>query len=111
MATRAQAQAPSKRPAVSRGSDTGKSYGASSRGNDDGTAADSSGDRETKLYQALYESLEDTMDKPRRKRLVRYIQGRMASLPPNKRDATLSKVAQKLGDGDYWRAYADKLDL
>jgi hypothetical protein len=108
---------PSKRPGSRGGSDTSKGNGASSRRNDDddnGSAAGgygSSGGRETKLYQALYESLDDIMDKPRRKRLVRYIQGRMAALPTTKRDATLSKVAQKLGNGDYWLAYADKLNL
>ena len=106
---------PSKRPGSWGGSGTNKGNGASSRRNDDdGSAAagyGSSGGHETKLYQALYESLDDIMDKPRRKRLVRYIQGRMAALPTTKRDATLSKVAQKLGDGDYWLAYANKLNL
>ena len=64
---------------------------------------------ERKLYRALYESLEDVLEKPRRQKLVRYIQGRMEGLAAAKKESTLTKIASKIGDDRYWMDYAERV--
>jgi hypothetical protein len=57
----------------------------------------------------LDNSLSDVIDGPVRSKLIKYLFNRIESISDSKkREATLSKIAEKLGDEDYWIAYAEK---
>jgi len=62
------------------------------------------------VIQELSESLQSVLSDKQRKQLVDYLQAKIESVEdPAKRDAVVAKIAQRLGDDEYWEAYAQKL--
>jgi len=62
------------------------------------------------VLQELSESLQSVLSDKQRKQLVDYLQAKIESVEdPAKRDAVVAKIAQRLGDDEYWEAYAQKL--
>jgi len=58
----------------------------------------------------LYDSLAGTLTPQLRKVLVEYLKGRIESVSdPKKRQNATAKIAERLGDVDYWVDYASKL--
>jgi hypothetical protein len=63
------------------------------------------------LMSELNDSLTGVIDGPIRSKLIKYLISRIESISDsNKREATISKIAEKLGDDDYWIAYAEKMN-
>ena len=58
----------------------------------------------------LYEGLESVLSDDSRANVVEYLKQRIEAISdPLKQAATIRKIAEKLGDDDYWVDYASKL--
>ena len=90
------------------------SRGSSSSGNDSSSSSRSSSSSEDgdRLWRELYASLAHNLSSESRKKLVTYLKNRMDTLSSEqKRETAMVKIAQRLGDVDYWMNYAQKLGL
>ena len=59
----------------------------------------------------LYDGLENVLSDDSRADVVEYLKQRIESITdPNKKATTVRKIAEKLGDDDYWVEYAAKLE-
>lgn len=93
-----------KKPTDTSKRDAGKAR--SSRVEDDA----SSEEPYEQLLDALYESLSGKIDLITRSRLRESLRERIERISdPEKRNASVGKIAEKLGDTDYWVEYAKKL--
>jgi hypothetical protein len=64
----------------------------------------------TTVLAELYESLDGALSNKARTALVEYLKNRIEGIAdPKKREITVSKIAEKLGDLGYWVDYAGKL--
>ena len=58
----------------------------------------------------LYDGLESVLSDDSRANVVEYLKQRIEAISdPSKQAATIRKIAEKLGDDDYWVEYASKL--
>jgi hypothetical protein len=58
----------------------------------------------------LYDGLESVLSDDSRANVVEYLKQRIEAISdPSKQAATIRKIAEKLGDDDYWVDYASKL--
>ena len=64
----------------------------------------------TLMLGELYDGLEGIVSEGSRIQVIDYLKSRIESIPdPAKKMAVIRKVAEKLGDDDYWVDYAAKL--
>ena len=88
-----------KRSATTTKPSAGVDYGSSS-----------TGEPYEQLLDALYESLSGKIDMITRSRLRDSLRERIERISdPDKRNASVGKIAEKLGDTEYWVEYAKKL--
>eukprot|EP01039_Chlorochromonas_danica_P008249 gene8249-9097_t len=67
------------------------------------------GDEVSKLMAALENSLENVLEEDEITALVKSLRQRLQSMSsPEKQAAVMAKIAQKIGDEDYWREYVEQ---
>lgn len=63
------------------------------------------------VLDELYISLDGVIDDGARSKLLNFLSNRLETITDDsKRSATLTKIAQQLGNDEYWIAYSDKLN-
>lgn len=108
------ASAPKKAAPVVAAEDEDRNNGDSD--NSSGDAEEDSSFEESSSYEAdevidaLFDSLKSVMSDGRRRMLRDALKSRIAGVSDEtKKNAAIGKIASKLGDNDYWTAYAKKL--
>ena len=82
---------------------------------EEGAAAAASPKKKKDTYltvlSELYESLDGVLRDDKRNALLALLQERIEAIAdPAKREATVAKIAERLGDEDYWVTYAKRID-